>query len=385
MCLHYLADLSTAEVADALGISSAPSSRRSTTPGRACASRWRSPMSDPLTDLLAELAPSVDAAAAREAFDATRRQRRRRRRPSAARSPSWWWPPPGPRWCCSTGDGPGTSPRPSEPSTVAPPAPTTTGGDVHDRHDDHTPATTVPPTTIAAPLLAVDGCPRSPPVTCARPRQAVRRTTPDGLPVQAIATSAGDRGSVRRGPALPVRIRTPSDVGNPVDVNGHDGRVFVGAPGKARSAGSSTTAARRTSAPAGCRPASSSPSPAPSRPGRRRRGARLRPHRRVPGGMPSSPRPRRRCRSAAPSRRATVPPPPTCGSASSRGIRPPSTRSGSTRHHSRCSTSTERWSPGHDRSTPTSLPTSSTTPRHRRRSTSCRRAPRRRRSHRCRR
>ena len=253
-------------------------------------------MTDPLTDLLAELAPSVDARAAREAFDATRRQRRRRRRAVVGALAAVVAAAGATAVVLINRDDPGTVATSDEPSTVAPPpAPTTTTSATSTTATTTTsPATTVPPTTIAAPLLAVDGCP---PIAASDLRTSSSwslfgRTTPDGLPIQAIATNAGIEGPYAVVLRYQSAIRPPS-FGDPVDINGHDGRVLRRSrrarpdrldPGRrqrglhplARPVGRSALRHRYR----------------PQRPPRRRRGAGLRAHRRQHRrASPSSPRP----------------------------------------------------------------------------------------------
>lgn len=98
------------------------------------------------------------------------------------------------------------------------------------------PSSVVSPATQAEPkvaaLLEVDGCPAIADSDLRAPKLAnlFGRTTPDGMPIQAVATPAGIEGPY----AVVLRYfsatREPS-FGDPVDVNGVDARVYVGPGG----------------------------------------------------------------------------------------------------------------------------------------------------------
>ncbi len=189
-------------------------------------------MTDPLTDLLDALAPSVDAHAARDSFDAVRKRRRRHRRAIVGALAGLVVLAGGTGVVLVSRDRPGAVTTSDQPATVAPtPATTTTTSTTPPTTTE--PATTVATTTIAAALLAVDGCP---PIAASDMRTSSSgslfgRTTPDGTPIQAIATSAGVGGPYAVVLRYQDATRTPS-FGDPVDVSGHDGRVFVGRAGQ---------------------------------------------------------------------------------------------------------------------------------------------------------
>ena len=184
-------------------------------------------MSDPLADRLAALAPSVDEAGARAAFDARRRGARTHRRAlaSAAVGAVVVVAAAGLAWGLDDRSSNGVVT--SGASTVAAPAPTVAAT------APATPPSSAAPTKPGATVLAVAGCPviDASQLATTRPMNLFARTAPDGTPVQAIATAAGIEGP------YVVALRFFGDTrapvfGDPVDVNGRDARVYVGPQGQ---------------------------------------------------------------------------------------------------------------------------------------------------------
>jgi hypothetical protein len=185
-------------------------------------------MTDPLTDLLAELAPTVDILAARDAFAARRARRRRRRRITGTLAALVLVVGGIGIAVLLRDDGAGTVVMSNQASTSVEVVRSTT---VTEATDPST--STMPPTTVAAALLAVDGCPTisASDLRTNEPVNPFSRETPDGLSIQAVATSAGVEGPYAAVLRYRSATRNPT-FGDRVDVNGHEARLFIGGAGQ---------------------------------------------------------------------------------------------------------------------------------------------------------
>jgi hypothetical protein len=179
-------------------------------------------MTDPLTDMLAELAPTVDTRAARDAFVAMRTRRRRRRRRIAAVFAALVLVAGGTGVALLRDDNRGTVVTTNQPSTDSSVAPSTTAV-----------AATTPPPAVPAALLAVDGCPTisATDLRTTGSAELFSRATPDGLAVQAVATPAGVEGPYAAVLRYRSETRNPT-FGDRVDVNGREARLFIGPAGQ---------------------------------------------------------------------------------------------------------------------------------------------------------